>query len=60
MFSTYLVEVDAHALKLELGGAIVDTVAVEAVLARDGLPEGSTNLVTLFHDVRSVLQTWKH
>jgi len=41
-----LVEVDAHALKLELGGAIVDTVAVEAVLARDGLPEGSTNLVT--------------
>ena len=36
---TYLVEVDVHALELELGGAIVDTVAVEAVLARDGLPK---------------------
>jgi hypothetical protein len=43
----YLVEVDAHALELELRGAVVDTVAVEAMLARDGLPEGSTNLVTL-------------
>lgn len=45
--ATHLVEVDAHALKLKLGGAIVDTIAVETVLARDGLPEGSTNLVTL-------------
>jgi hypothetical protein len=47
---TYLVEVDVHALELELGGAAVDTIAVEAVLARDGLPESSTNLVTLFND----------
>lgn len=44
---THLVEVDAHALELELRSAIVDTIAVEAVLARNGLPESSTNLVTL-------------
>ena len=43
----YLVEVDIHALELEVGSAVVDTRAVEAVLARDGLPEGGTNLVTL-------------
>jgi hypothetical protein len=43
----YLVEVDVHALKLEVRGAIVNTGAIEAVLARDGLPEGSTDLVTL-------------
>jgi hypothetical protein len=48
-FSTNLVEVDAHTLELKLRGAIVDTVAVEAVLARDGLPESSTNLVALLH-----------
>lgn len=48
MVFTNLVEVDAHALELELGGAVVDTIAVEAVLARDGLPESSTDLVTLF------------
>jgi proteasome assembly chaperone (PAC2) family protein len=41
-----LVEVDTHALELELGGTVVDTIAVEAVLARDGLPESSTDLVT--------------
>jgi hypothetical protein len=41
-----LVEVDVHALKLEVRGAIVNTGAIEAVLARDGLPEGSTDLVT--------------
>lgn len=29
-------------------GVDVHTRAVKAVLARDGLPEGSTNLVTLF------------
>jgi len=40
------VEVDAHALELELRGAIVNAIAVEAVLARDVLPKGSTNLVT--------------
>lgn len=45
--AAYLVEVDVHALELEVGGAIVDTRAVETVLARDGLPEGGTNLVTL-------------
>lgn len=44
---TCLVEVDTHTLELELGGTIVHTIAVEAVLARDGLPESSTNLVTL-------------
>jgi hypothetical protein len=44
---TNLVEVDAHALKLELGCAIVDTVAVETMLTTDGLPESTTNLVTL-------------
>lgn len=62
----YLVEVDVHALELEIRGAIVaanasicnfavnmrkdfhiHTRAVEAMLAGDGLPEGSTNLVTL-------------
>jgi len=41
-----LVEVDVHALKLEARGAIVNTGAIEAVFARDGLPEGSTDLVT--------------
>lgn len=45
--NTYLVEVDIHALELEVRGAIVDTSTVETVLARDGLPEGGTNLVTL-------------
>jgi hypothetical protein len=45
--ATNLVEVDAHALELELRSAIVDTVAVETVLARDGLPESSTDLVAL-------------
>jgi len=44
---THLVEVDVHALELEIRSAIVDTGAVEAVLAGDGLPEGGTNLVTL-------------
>ena len=44
---THLVEVDAHALELQIRRAIVDTVAVEAMLARDGLPERSTNLVAL-------------
>lgn len=44
---THLVEVDAHTLELELRGTVVNTIAVEAVLARDGLPESSTNLVTL-------------
>ena len=44
---TNLVEVDAHTLELELGGTVVNTIAVETVLARDGLPESSTDLVTL-------------
>ena len=48
---TNLVEVDAHTLELELGGSVVDTIAVKAVLARDGLPESSTNLVTLINIV---------
>lgn len=40
--TTHLVEVDVHALKLELGSAVVDTIGVETMLARDGLPvEGS-------------------
>lgn len=47
MGEAHLVEVDVHALELELGGTIVDTIAVEAVLARDDLPESSTDLVTL-------------
>lgn len=47
--ATYLVEVDAHALELKLRGAVVDTIAVKAMLARDGLPESSTNLVTLIN-----------
>jgi hypothetical protein len=46
--ATNLVEVNAHALELKLGAAIVDTVAVETVLARDGLPESSTDLVALY------------
>jgi hypothetical protein len=41
-----LVEVNVHSLKLEIGGAIVDTGAIEAVLAGNRLPEGSTDLVT--------------
>lgn len=49
--NAYLVEVDTHALELELGGTVVDTIAVEAVLARDGLPESSTDLVTLINIV---------
>mgnify|MGYP004727903791 CR=1 FL=1 len=48
LISTYLVEVDAHTLELELGGTVIDTIAVEAVLARDGLPESSTDLVALY------------
>lgn len=44
---TNLVEVNVHTLELELRGTVVDTIAVEAVLARDGLPESSTDLVTL-------------
>ena len=46
-WATYFVEVDVHALELEVRRAVVDTGAVEAMLARDGLPEGGTNLVTL-------------
>jgi len=45
--AAYLVEVDVHALELQVRSAIVDTGAVEAVLAGDGLPEGGTDLVTL-------------
>lgn len=41
-----LVEVDVHTLELEVGGTIVNTGAIEAVLTGDGLPESSTNLVT--------------
>ena len=44
---SYLVEVDVHALELEVRSAVVDTRAVEAMLAGNGLPEGGTNLVTL-------------
>ena len=44
---TYFVKVDVHALELKVRGAVVDTRAVEAMLAGDGLPEGGTNLVTL-------------
>lgn len=54
---TYLVEVDVHALELELGGAVVDTVAVEAMLARDGLPESSTDLVALREGIVSLHTT---
>jgi hypothetical protein len=43
----HLVEVDVHALELQVRGAVVDTGAVESMLAGDGLPEGSTDLVTL-------------
>jgi proteasome assembly chaperone (PAC2) family protein len=46
LVSAGLVEVDVHALELEVGGAIEDTGAIKAVLARDGLPESGTNLVT--------------
>jgi hypothetical protein len=45
--ATYFIEVDIHALELEVRGAVVDTRAVEAMLAGDGLPESGTNLVTL-------------
>ena len=48
---TNLVEVDAHTLELELGGTVVNTIAVETVLAGDGLPESSTDLVTLINIV---------
>jgi len=41
-----LVEVDLQALELEVGGSIVHAITVKAVLARDGLPERSANLVT--------------
>jgi hypothetical protein len=41
-----LVEVDVHALELKLRSAIIHAIAVEAVLARDDLPKGGTNLVT--------------
>jgi hypothetical protein len=41
-----LVEVDVHALKLKIRGTIVESGAIETMLARDILPEGSTNLVT--------------
>jgi hypothetical protein len=47
VINTHLVEVDVHALELEVGSSIVDTVSVETVLAGDVLPEGGTNLVTL-------------
>lgn len=46
LVSAGLVEVDVHTLQLEIGGAIVNTGAVKAVLARDGLPESGTYLVT--------------
>ena len=49
--ATNLVEVDAHTLELELGGTVVNTIAVETMLARDGLPESSTDLVTLINIV---------
>jgi hypothetical protein len=38
--ATDLVEVDVHALELQIGGTIVHTRAVEAMLARDVLPVG--------------------
>jgi hypothetical protein len=41
-----LIEVDVHALELQIGGSIVHSGAVKTVLARDSLPEGSTDLVT--------------
>jgi len=41
-----MVEVDVHTLELEVGGTIVLSIAIETVLARDGLPESGTNLVT--------------
>jgi hypothetical protein len=41
-----LVEVDAHTLELELRGAVVHAIAVKTMLARNSLPEGSTDLVT--------------
>lgn len=62
---SYLVEVDVHALELEVGSTVVPVACqmlfphvvvsdvnvhsrgVEAMLAGDGLPEGSTDLVTL-------------
>lgn len=47
LIQTYLIEVDAHTLELELRGTVIDTIAVEAVFTRDGLPESGTNLVTL-------------
>jgi len=40
-----LVKVDVHALKLHVGGAIVDSSAIKAMLARDVLPEGCAYLV---------------
>ena len=45
--TSYLVEVDTQTLELLVGGASVDTIGIETVLTRDGLPESSTNLVTL-------------
>lgn len=47
VINTHLVEIDVHALELEVRSAIVDTMSVETVLAGDVLPEGGTNLVTL-------------
>lgn len=43
----YLIEVDIHALTLEVRCAIVNIGAIEAVLSGNDLPEGSTDLVTL-------------
>jgi len=41
-----LVEVDVHPLQLEVAGTIVHAGSIETMLARDGLPERGTNLVT--------------
>lgn len=47
MLVAHLLEVDIHAGLLDVRSTSVNAVAVDAMLARDGLPEGSTNLVTL-------------
>ena len=45
---TYFVEVDVHALELKVRGAVVDTRAVEAMLAGNSLPVSVVSLAPLY------------
>lgn len=42
----YLIEVHVHTLQLEVGGTVVDTIAVESVLAWDRVSQYTARFIT--------------